>query len=53
MPNPVLVPEVICRFTSLRIALISQLPVIINGAVAAPLQLKADRRFAGAENAFN
>src|SRR5438874_3632332 len=53
MPNVVLVREAIRRFTSLRIALISQFPVTINGMVTTPLQFMADRRFAGAGNAFN
>jgi len=53
MPNVVFVCEAIRRFTSFRIALISQFAVTMNGMVAAPLQFIADRSFAGAGNAFN
>jgi len=53
MPNVVLMCEAIRRFTSFRIALISQFAVTMNGMVATPLQFIADRRFAGAGNAFN
>src|SRR5260370_35982503 len=49
----VLVREGIRRCTRFRIALIPQFPVTMNGLVAAPLQFCADRRFAGAGNAFN
>ena len=53
MPNVVLVREAIRRFTSFRIALISQFIVTVNSMIAAPLQFFADRSFAGAGNAFN
>ena len=53
VPNVVLVYDAIRRFTGFRIALISQFVVTMNGMVAAPLQFIADRRFAGAGNAFN
>ena len=53
MPDVVLVRCAIRRFTSFRITLMSQLGVTIDGIVAAPLQLFADRSFAGAGNAFN
>jgi hypothetical protein len=53
MPNVVLVPAAIQRFTSFRIALISQFIVTINSMVAVPPQFFADRGFAGAGNAFN
>jgi hypothetical protein len=54
MPSVVHVrPMVIHRFTSFRIAFISQFTVTINGMVAAPLQFFADRSFAGAGNPFN
>jgi hypothetical protein len=39
--------------TRVRIALIRQCTVTINGLVAAPLQFGADRRFTGAGNAVN
>jgi len=41
------------RFTSFRIALISQLPVAMNGVVAAPLQFIANGSLAGAGKAFD
>ena len=53
MPNVVLVCEAIRRFSSFRIASISQFAVTMNGMVAAPLQFIADRSFAGAGKAFN
>jgi hypothetical protein len=53
MPNVVLVCEAIRRFTGFRIASVSQFAVTMNGMVAAPLQLIADRSFAGARKAFN
>jgi hypothetical protein len=49
----VLVCEAIRRFTSFRIASISQFAVTMNGMVAAPLQFIADLSFARAGNAFN
>jgi hypothetical protein len=39
--------------TRFRIASIRQFPVTMNGLVAAPVQFCADRRFAGAGNAFD
>jgi len=53
MPNVVLLCEALPRFTSFRIAPISQFAVTMNGMVAAPLQFIAARSFAGAGNAFN
>ena len=41
------------RLTRVRIALIRQFTVTINGLVAAPLQFCADRRFAGTGHAVN
>jgi len=53
IPDMVLVHLAGRRRTSLRIALICQLGVAINGTVAAPPQFSADRRFPAAGHAFN
>ena len=53
MPNMVLVRAAIRWFTSIRIALIGQFIVTIDSMVTAPLQFFANRRFAGAGNAFD
>jgi hypothetical protein len=53
MPDVALVSEAIRRFTRIRIALIGQFPVTMNGLIAAPLQFSADRSLTGAGNAFD
>ncbi len=52
-PDVVVVSGAIRRFTSFRIALISQLAVTMNCMVAASLQFIADRGLASAGEAFN
>jgi hypothetical protein len=49
----VLVRQAIRRFTSFRVALISQFGVTIDGIVTASLQFFANRSLAGAGNALN
>jgi len=53
VPDVMLVRKAIERFTGFRIALIRQYAVAMNGVVAAPPQLVADRRLAGAGNPFD
>ena len=53
IPDVVLVSEAFHRFTSFRIAPISQLAVAVNGVVAAPLQLIANGSLARAGEAFD
>jgi hypothetical protein len=49
----VLVSEAIHRFTSFRIAPVSQLAVAMNGVVPAALQLITNGSLAGAGKAFD
>ena len=53
IPDVVLVSEAFHRFTSFRIAPVSQLAVAMNGVVAAPLQFIANGSLAGAGKAFD
>jgi hypothetical protein len=53
IPDVVLVSEAFHRFTSFRIATISQLAVAMNGVVASSLQFIANRSLAGAGKAFD
>jgi hypothetical protein len=53
IPDVVLMSETIRRFTSFRIASISQFAVTMNGVVAASLQFIADGSLAGAGKAFD
>jgi len=53
IPDVVLVSAALRRFTSFRIALVSQLAVAMNGVVAAPLQFIANGSLAGARTAFD
>jgi len=53
VPDMMLVGEAIQGLTGFWIALIGQVPVAMDGVVATPSQLVADRGFAGAGNAFD
>ena len=52
-PTTMLVSASIHGFSSLEIAPIGQLLIAVDGVIAAPLQLVADRRFTGAGNAVD
>ena len=53
IPDMVLVSEAFHRFTSFRIAPVSQLAVAMNGVVPAPLQLITNGSLAGSGKAFD
>jgi hypothetical protein len=52
-PSTMLVSVPFHQLPSLEIVPIGQLPVAVDGVIAAPLQLVADRRFPGAGNAVD